>query len=105
MFFAFRDLEAEVNAIGNMNWDDDFTPEPGTSTTERRSSNVRKRKCPGHEVCFSVEDTVQLLDIPEENIATLLCYIELHEQRYIHVLSKAYRLCKVLSYGGNKGLK
>lgn len=43
------------------------------------------RRCPGHEVCFSIENTVELLDIPQENISTLLCYLELHEQRYIQV--------------------
>lgn len=64
-----------------------------------------KTKCPGHEVSFSVEKTVQLLDIPEENIATLLCYVELHEQRYIQVLSRAYSMCKILSYGGATALK
>lgn len=64
-----------------------------------------KRKCPGHEVSFAVEKTVQLLDIPEENIATLLCYLELHEQRYVQVLSRAYTMCKVLSYGGAAALK
>lgn len=65
----------------------------------------KKRICPGHEVCFSIESTVQLLDIPEENIATLLCYLELHEERYIHVLSRAYTQCKVMSYGGPRQLK
>uniref|UniRef100_A0A336LR96 DNA 3'-5' helicase n=1 Tax=Culicoides sonorensis TaxID=179676 RepID=A0A336LR96_CULSO len=64
-----------------------------------------KSKCPGHEVSFPVEATVQMLDIPEENVATLLCYLELHEQRYVHVLSRAYTRCKVLSYGGATSLK
>jgi ATP-dependent DNA helicase Q4 len=58
------------------------------------------RICPGHEVCFSIEETVQSLDIPEENIATLLCYLELHEDRYIKVLGNAYTKCKIISYSG-----
>lgn len=64
-----------------------------------------RRICPGHEVCFSIESTVQQLDIPEENISTLLCYLELHEQRYIQVLSRAYVMCKVMSYAGPRALK
>ena len=55
--------------------------EPAKIPTKR----VSLRHCPGHEVCFSIEKTVELLDIPEENISTLLCYLELHEQRYIQV--------------------
>ncbi|EAT37064.1 AAEL010904-PA [Aedes aegypti] len=70
------------------------------------TSPVRiKRVCPGHEACFSVESTVQQLDIPAENIETLLCYLELHEERYINVLSKAYVMCKVMSYAGPKALR
>ncbi|XP_017779205.1 PREDICTED: ATP-dependent DNA helicase Q4 [Nicrophorus vespilloides] len=59
-----------------------------------------KAACPKHEVAFSVNDTVLALDLPEENISTLLCYLELHEDRYIEVLSSAYTTCKVISYGG-----
>lgn len=63
------------------------------------------RICPGHEVCFSVDATVNELDLPEENIATLLCYLELHEKRFIKMLSRAYTMCKVLSYGGARALR
>lgn len=59
-----------------------------------------KTTCPKHEVGFSIEETVRALDIPEENISTLLCYLELHENKYIQVLSPAYTWCKVISYGG-----
>lgn len=65
----------------------------------------KPRTCPGHEVSFSIDETVQALDIPEENISTLLCYLELHEQRYIKVLGNAYTKCKIISYGGPKCLK
>lgn len=56
--------------------------------------------CPRHEVAFSIQETVQALDIPEENISTLLCYLELHEKRFIEVLTPAYTTCKVIAYGG-----
>ncbi|RZC35231.1 ATP-dependent DNA helicase Q4, partial [Asbolus verrucosus] len=59
-----------------------------------------KETCPKHEVAFSIEETVRILDIPEENISTLLCYLELHEKKYIELLTPAYTVCKVISYGG-----
>lgn len=66
---------------------------------------IKPRICLGHEVSISIDQTVQLLDIPEENISTLLCYLELHEQRYIKVLGNAYTMCKIISYSGPKYLK
>lgn len=77
--------------------DDDITME--------EAKPLKRRTCQGHEVCFSIEETVQSLDIPEENISTLLCYLELHEQRYIKLLGNAYTKCKLISYGGSKHLK
>lgn len=71
----------------------------------KRRSDDGERNCKGHEVSFSVDATVQSLDIPEENIATLLCYLELHEKRYIKVLGNAYTKCKIISYGGPNYLK
>lgn len=74
-----------------------------------KSDNIelgpRNHVCPGHEVGFSVEETVQELDIPSENISTLLCYLELDSRWCLNVLSNAYIMCKVISYGGPKYLK
>lgn len=61
--------------------------------------------CSKHEVAFSIESTVQTLDISEENISTLLCYLELHSNKYIEVLSPAYTWCKIISYGGPLQIK
>lgn len=85
-----------MDAVQTICWDDEFN---------ENEKIAKQRICPGHEVCFSVDETVTELDIPEENISTLLCYLELHEQRYIKALSKAYTRCKVFSYGGPKALK
>lgn len=63
------------------------------------------KRCPGHEVAFSIEDTVSALDIPQENISTLLCYMELSTPKYVTVLKKAYTVCKVMSYSGVKALR
>lgn len=64
-----------------------------------------KTTCPRHEVAFSIQETVQALDITEETISTLLCYLELHDNRYIEVLSPAYTTCKIISYGGPELIK
>ena len=109
-------LQKDLDAIQNIDWsDDDMMDQPDkTQKTTQTSSEklnlstqeiIMKRHCQGHEVCFSIEETVELLDIPQENISTLLCYLELHEQRYIHVLGNAYTMCKVMSYGGIRTLK
>ncbi|XP_034481015.1 ATP-dependent DNA helicase Q4-like [Drosophila innubila] len=65
----------------------------------------RAHVCPGHEIGFSVEQTVEALDIPAENISTLLCYMELDPRWCMNVLSSAYIMAKVISYGGPKYLK
>lgn len=94
---------SDLDAVQQINWNDEMQIGAGSSGDDGLVS--AKRQCPGHEVCFSVDETVHELDIPEENISTLLCYLELHDQQYVKALSKAYIRCKVLSYGGAKALK
>ncbi|KAF9419021.1 hypothetical protein HW555_004348 [Spodoptera exigua] len=60
------------------------------------------KSCKGHEVGIPIDATVEELDLPSENIATLLCYIELHPKHYIKFLNNAYINCKISSYGGPK---
>ncbi|XP_053674336.1 uncharacterized protein LOC128724638 [Anopheles nili] len=97
-------LRQEIEAVNGVNWDTDFDDLP-TMSDEKSSVKSRKRVCPGHEICFPIESTIQQLDIPEENIATFLCYLELDGQRYIQALSPAYTMCKVMSYGGVRPLR
>lgn len=78
---------------------------PCSCAQQSKKCEENGRFCKGHEVSFSIDSTVQSLDIPEENIATLLCYLELHEDRYIKCLGNAYTKCKIISYGGPKYLK
>lgn len=61
--------------------------------------------CVTHEVTFSIEETVKLLDLPEENISTLLCYLQLHPKRWIQVLTPSFSMCKIQSYSGLLALK
>uniref|UniRef100_A0AAG5DBZ4 ATP-dependent DNA helicase Q4 n=1 Tax=Anopheles atroparvus TaxID=41427 RepID=A0AAG5DBZ4_ANOAO len=99
-----NEMQQEIQAINGIDWDAEFD-ESSTVDGSHSKQSSSKRLCPGHEICFSVESTVQQLDIPEENIATFLCYLELHEQRYIQKLSPAYCMCKVMSYNGVRPLK
>ncbi|XP_041987542.1 ATP-dependent DNA helicase Q4 [Aricia agestis] len=65
---------------------------------------AEKNRCNGHEVGIPIDETVEELDLPSENIATLLCYVELHHKHYIKVLNNAYVTCKISSYGGPQKL-
>ncbi|XP_026499116.2 ATP-dependent DNA helicase Q4 [Vanessa tameamea] len=71
-------------------------------STENMSNSTMKQplRCAGHEVGIPIDNTVEELDLPSENIATLLCYVELHHKHYIKVLNNAYTICKISSYGG-----
>ncbi|KAF2368307.1 DNA helicase ATP-dependent RecQ type [Trinorchestia longiramus] len=66
------------------------------------SSSVanERRTCPKHEVALSVSDLVESLDIPEENILTLLCYLELRDEDLLQLLPSVYGSCTVTCYGG-----
>jgi len=88
-------------------WQPERSPSPHQErqtvqeTPEKSAQPPSPVKCPGHEVAFSTADTIEALDMPEENILTLLCYLE----QWVEVLSPAYVTCKVISYGGPGGLK
>ncbi|XP_012266249.2 uncharacterized protein LOC105691972 [Athalia rosae] len=63
------------------------------------------KRCPGHEVAIPVDEIVMALDIPQEIISTLLCYLELHPKKFITTLPSVYINAKVTSYNGPKALK
>jgi ATP-dependent DNA helicase Q4 len=62
-------------------------------------------RCQGHEVSFSIDETVKCLDIPEEIITTLLCYLELHPKHFIKLLPPTYMNVKISSSRGPDILK
>lgn len=91
-------MESDIDAAQQIDWSDEMDENSSNKTP-------KPRICPKHEIGFSIDETINELDIPEENISTLLCYLELHDQRYVKAMGKAYIRCKVLSYGGPKALK
>ncbi|XP_065215903.1 ATP-dependent DNA helicase Q4 [Planococcus citri] len=62
-------------------------------------------ECKKHEVAFSVEKTVGALDLNQENITTLLCYLEFLPEKVVQVLPPTYTTCTIQSYGGIRALK
>lgn len=65
----------------------------------------KENECTKHEVVFEVEDTVSILDMKQENIQTLLCYLELNTKKLIKNLPLSYIRCKITSYKGPLFLK
>ncbi|XP_055288320.1 ATP-dependent DNA helicase Q4 [Moschus berezovskii] len=57
-------------------------------------------RCPGHERVLPVQPTVQALDMSEEAIETLLCYLELHPRRWLKLLAPTYARCHLRWPGG-----
>ncbi|XP_045633383.1 LOW QUALITY PROTEIN: ATP-dependent DNA helicase Q4 [Ursus americanus] len=62
-------------------------------------------RCPGHERALPVQPLVQALDMPEEAIETLLCYLELHPQRWLELLAPTYAHCRLRCPGGHPQLQ
>jgi len=57
------------------------------------------------EVAVSVDTLVEQLDLPEENISTLLCYLENYNPPYISLSNPVYCMAKVQCYGGPRQLR
>lgn len=57
------------------------------------------------EVALSVEKTVEQLDMPEENISTMLCYLEEGSPPWLKLHNPVYSHCKMLFYGGPRQMR
>ncbi|KAM4550259.1 ATP-dependent DNA helicase Q4 [Fundulus diaphanus] len=64
-----------------------------------------ERVCHTHERAIPIQETVQALDITEEGVETLLCYLELHPQRFVQLLHPTLSACKVGCYDGPRQLQ
>nr|XP_061786920.1 ATP-dependent DNA helicase Q4-like [Nerophis lumbriciformis] len=65
----------------------------------------RERVCHTHERAIPIQETVEALDITEEGIETLLCYLELHPQRFVELLHSTLSVCKVSCSDGPRQLQ
>ncbi|KAK0048213.1 ATP-dependent DNA helicase Q4, partial [Biomphalaria pfeifferi] len=70
---------------------------PREDNSERTDA---KAVCGGHERALPIEETVRWLDIREEGVATLLCYLELHPKAWVQNMTSVYATCRVKCYGG-----
>ncbi|XP_073524922.1 ATP-dependent DNA helicase Q4 isoform X2 [Phyllobates terribilis] len=77
-------------------WEENATP-AGKEPVER--------VCHGHERALPIEETVQALDVREESIETLLCYLELHDWRWLELLHPTLSTCRVTCYSGPQQLR
>ncbi|XP_076157916.1 ATP-dependent DNA helicase Q4 [Alosa pseudoharengus] len=75
-------------------------------TTEgEKELTVTERVCHTHERAIPMQDTVEALDITEEGLETLLCYLELHPQRWVELLHPTLSHCNLQCYGGSQQLR
>ncbi|XP_019957451.2 ATP-dependent DNA helicase Q4 isoform X2 [Paralichthys olivaceus] len=88
-------LCVEVKAAGDLLKDD----------REESSDWPRERVCHTHERAIPIQQTVEALDITEEGVETLLCYLELHPQRFVELLHPTMSVCKVSCYDGPRQLQ
>ncbi|EEC19777.1 rothmund-thomson syndrome DNA helicase recq4, putative, partial [Ixodes scapularis] len=58
-----------------------------------------------HCVAIPIDATVEELDMKEENILTLLCFLEFHPKKVVQVFNKVYATCTLKCYGGPQQLR
>uniref|UniRef100_A0A3P8S7E1 DNA 3'-5' helicase n=1 Tax=Amphiprion percula TaxID=161767 RepID=A0A3P8S7E1_AMPPE len=79
-------------------------PQPG-ATQVIQIDWPRERVCHTHERAIPIQETVEALDITEEGVETLLCYLELHPQRFVELLHPTLSVCKISCYDGPRQLQ
>ncbi|KAM6457680.1 ATP-dependent DNA helicase Q4 [Liasis olivaceus] len=82
-----------------------LTAQEGSSEKPLDPENGQSRLCYKHERAVPIQQTVEALDIREEGIETLLCYLELHPCHWIELLQPTFSRCRVSCYGGPQQLR
>ncbi|XP_030203945.1 ATP-dependent DNA helicase Q4 isoform X2 [Gadus morhua] len=80
------------------------TEEPEEKLNESGDWPV-ERLCHSHERAIPIQQTVESLDITEEGVETLLCYLELHPHRFVELLHPTLSGCKISCYDGPRQLQ
>ncbi|XP_026265671.2 ATP-dependent DNA helicase Q4 [Urocitellus parryii] len=75
-------------------------PQEAKQHSGHSAAPVRGQVCPGHARALPIQQTVQALDMPEEAIETLLCYLELHPRHWLELLPTTYSRCHLRCPGG-----
>uniref|UniRef100_A0A3B4BDL0 DNA 3'-5' helicase n=1 Tax=Periophthalmus magnuspinnatus TaxID=409849 RepID=A0A3B4BDL0_9GOBI len=82
-----------------------ITPSMNDQPTDAPQPAPVNRVCHTHERAIPVQQTVETLDITEEGVETLLCYLELHPQRFVELLHPTMSQCKIACYDGPRQLQ
>ncbi|KAL4690204.1 hypothetical protein H8957_004129 [Semnopithecus entellus] len=77
-----------------------YPPQKAEQLGVHQAAPGPRRTCVGHERALPVQLTVQALDMPEEAIETLLCYLELHPCHWLELLATTYIHCRLSCPGG-----
>lgn len=68
-------------------------PQEAKQHSGHSAAPVQEQACPGHARALPIQQTVQALDMPEEAIETLICYLELHPRHWLELLPASYTRC------------
>uniref|UniRef100_UPI00398F59C0 ATP-dependent DNA helicase Q4 isoform X2 n=1 Tax=Pristiophorus japonicus TaxID=55135 RepID=UPI00398F59C0 len=82
---------------------EETTPEEALPLEEFDGSSLRI--CHRHERAMPIQTTVEMLDIREEGIETLLCYLELHPQCWVELMHPTFSTCRLECYSGPMQLR
>ncbi|XP_064410613.1 ATP-dependent DNA helicase Q4 isoform X2 [Latimeria chalumnae] len=81
-------------------------PNPSNEEVPEQMAPVwNQRVCYRHERAIPIQQTVDSLDIREEGIETLLCYLELHPQHWVEMLHPTLSTCRIVCYSGPQQLR
>ncbi|KAL2080063.1 hypothetical protein ACEWY4_023856 [Coilia grayii] len=84
---------------------DDGEGDEGETGEGEKALVVTQRVCHTHERAIPMQDVVETLDITEEGVETLLCYLELHPQQWVELLHPTLSVCSMQCYGGSQQLR
>ena len=77
-----------------------------TKLSDEGSKHVdSSQSCSGHEMSVIIQQTCLSLDLTEETLLTLLCYLELHPKKLLHCFPQSYSTCSITCYRGARQLK
>ncbi|XP_026578780.1 ATP-dependent DNA helicase Q4 [Pseudonaja textilis] len=77
----------------------------GSSEKPADPEQEELRICYKHERAIPIQQTVEALDLREEGIETLLCYLELHPCRWVELLHPTFSSCRISCYKGPQQLR
>ncbi|XP_065282832.1 ATP-dependent DNA helicase Q4 isoform X2 [Dermacentor albipictus] len=81
-----------------------FTPLVESRKTEGNTAPMLDENSM-YEIAIPIEAAVEELDLKEENILTLLCFLEFHPDKVVRVLNKVYATCTIKCYGGPQQMR